>query len=577
MTARRVDWSRTTAGLFATSAVVTTLVTAPLAGAGPFIAPMPGEGVARAVAQLTITGTVLVLTGVAVVAGWWGRRPADTGTAVGAAVLAFAWASLFPAVWAVDTWVGGVALVAAAMVPPALLHVSTSLEGGETASRQGRAALVAGGYGIIGILALIHVLSYNPFLDPGCVVRCASVRPVIPSQEIADATAWGLRIAGAFLGLAVAMLGVRALRRPGSSTTWLPVAACGAVEVAWALTPPPEAALGPLLPVRGVTQTVLGLAVLAALMRRLRRHAVLCRMAEEIIEVSPPGSTLDVLIRRLGDPGARLAFHVPGEKAWVNARGARVDELVASPGAQSIVVRREGRAIARISTTAPDLDAADLEEVLGPATLLAMESERTDAELQLRLRQLTDARRQVVEASDDARRHAERDLHDGAQHLLLAATFALQDAVKLANDRREQARTTTLTAMVGEVREAAAELRHLAHGIYPVLLGDAGLVPALEGLARTSVVPVALDASAVPRLAAPIELTVYAAVASATQAASSSPLHLRLTHDGTSVSLAVDGAGLNDAATEAISDRVLALGGTMSVVDQSLRMELPCG
>ena len=135
-------------------------------------------------------------------------------------------------------------------------------------------------------------------------------------------------------------------------------------------------------------------------------------MAEEIIEVTPPASTLDVLIRRLRDPGARLAFRARRERLGGPPRGEgrRLRGLARCAEHRR---RREGRAIARISTTAPDLDAADLEEVLGPATLLAMESERTDAELQLRLRQLTDARREEVEASDDARRHAERDLHDG--------------------------------------------------------------------------------------------------------------------------------------------------------------------
>ena len=236
MSIRRVDWARATAGLLGTSAMVATLVTAPLAGGVPFIAPMPDQRVTLAVAQLTTIGTVMVLTGVAVVAAWWGR-PVDSGTAVGAAALALAWAAVLPAVWAVDARSSGVALVAAAMVPPALLHLSTSLEG-ETASRHGRAVLVAGRYGTIGILALIHVLSYNPFLDPGCVVRCAPARPVIPWQQRADAAAWGLRVAGAFLGLAVVVLGVRALRRPGSHTTWLLAAACGAVEVAWALTAP---------------------------------------------------------------------------------------------------------------------------------------------------------------------------------------------------------------------------------------------------------------------------------------------------------------------------------------------------
>ena len=152
----------------------------------------------------------------------------------------------------------------------------------------------------------------------------------------------------------------------------------------------------------------------------------------------------------------------------------------------------------------------------------------------------------------------------------------MQDAVALADERGEQDRTTTLTATVEEVREAAGRLRHLTtestrccsptRASFPPSKASHG--PAPHPSRWTP--PRSRDCR---RRSSPV----YAAVARATQAARSSPLHLRLTHEEATVSLTVDGAELDDAATEAISDRVLALGGTMSVVDRSLTLDLPCG
>ncbi len=119
------------------------------------------------------------------------------------------------------------------------------------------------------------------------------------------------------------------------------------------------------------------------------------------------------------------------------------------------------------------------------------------------LRDITDRRRQeaelkasrarIVEAGDAARRKIERDLHDGAQQLLVGIAVSLRSA----KTRLEKGDLETVSEILDEAAEdlaqALAELRELARGIHPAVLTDGGLGPALRGLARRSPVPVELS------------------------------------------------------------------------------------
>ena len=82
------------------------------------------------------------------------------------------------------------------------------------------------------------------------------------------------------------------------------------------------------------------------------------------------------------------------------------------------------------------------------------------------------------------RRRIERDLHDGAQQVLVAAK------VQLANLRHEVMRVdTTLGSRFDEVRDqlrrASVELRDLARGVHPIALTEGGLGPALRHAAAS--------------------------------------------------------------------------------------------
>lgn len=123
-------------------------------------------------------------------------------------------------------------------------------------------------------------------------------------------------------------------------------------------------------------------------------------------------------------------------------------------------------------------------------------------------RELALSRSRLASAADDARRAIERDLHDGAQQRLSALSVRLGLAARLVADDPDQARDALATAHA-ELHDAIRELRDLAHGIYPALLEQRGLGPALAAAARRSGRRCHVEATGAGRYAAPIENAVY--------------------------------------------------------------------
>jgi signal transduction histidine kinase len=88
----------------------------------------------------------------------------------------------------------------------------------------------------------------------------------------------------------------------------------------------------------------------------------------------------------------------------------------------------------------------------------------------------------VVEAADQARRRLERDLHDGAQQRFVTASMELGMAMRAAERGDLEALARQLARVRAELDGGLTELRDLARGIYPAVLGDRGLRPAVDAL-----------------------------------------------------------------------------------------------
>lgn len=184
---------------------------------------------------------------------------------------------------------------------------------------------------------------------------------------------------------------------------------------------------------------------------------------------------------------------------------------------------------------------------------------------------LTAASVRIVEASDQARRRLERDLHDGTQQRLLALLLDLRrihaltpvEPTGLADD---------LAEVTDDLADAINELREVSHGIHPVILTERGLEPALKALARRSPVPAELHVDLPFRLPPNIETSAYHVVAEAltntAKHAHASYVRIDATADEQTLRLRIgdDGVGGADPSVSSgirgIGDRVTALGGS---------------
>jgi signal transduction histidine kinase len=198
-------------------------------------------------------------------------------------------------------------------------------------------------------------------------------------------------------------------------------------------------------------------------------------------------------------------------------------------------------------------------------------------ELQRRAEELRASRARVVAAADAERRKLERNLHDGAQQHLVALAVTVRLAQQVAASDPEQ--TQVLLDQLGhDLRDAVQELRDLAHGIYPPVLMDRGLVAALESAAGRAALPVAVVGD-VGRFPEEVEAAVYFCCLEALQNAAKhagdsaqATVTIEGRPEGLSFTVADDGAGFDPAGPAGrghgfvnMSDRVGAIGGTLEV------------
>jgi signal transduction histidine kinase len=146
---------------------------------------------------------------------------------------------------------------------------------------------------------------------------------------------------------------------------------------------------------------------------------------------------------------------------------------------------------------------------------LALHNVQLDSALQASLdevrrqaEELRASRSRIVAASDAARREIERNLHDGAQQHLVALAVNLRLARQLAEQDPDTAKAM-LDQLGHDLQEAVQQLRDLAHGIYPPLLMDRGLVEALRAAAGRAALPTDVEAEELGRFTPDVEAAVY--------------------------------------------------------------------
>jgi signal transduction histidine kinase len=168
---------------------------------------------------------------------------------------------------------------------------------------------------------------------------------------------------------------------------------------------------------------------------------------------------------------------------------------VGDEAAATFPVAYHGEDVGEIAVTKPrgePLTHAEeelLRDLAGQAGL-ALHNVRLNEELAIRLVELDEqaaalrlSRERLVTARDAQRRGLQRDIHEGPEHELRLIRQRLDTMADLAGTDPTAA-GAALDAL-GERSNATLEaLRDLARGIFPPLLADQGIVPALEAHAR---------------------------------------------------------------------------------------------
>jgi signal transduction histidine kinase len=316
------------------------------------------------------------------------------------------------------------------------------------------------------------------------------------------------------------------------------------------------------------------------LWRERRARAAVAQLVVELGRSPRPGAVRDALADALSDPSLELAYRRPGTDRYVDADGFPTT-VEAGPGRALTPLQRGHATVAVLIHDASLIDHPGLVDEVVSAARLAVENEQLQAEVRAQLEDLRASRARIVETADAARRRLERDLHDGAQQRLVALSFGLsllRSQLQAAPNRDDD--EARLEAAEDGLRQALAELRTLAHGIYPAALGEEGLAAALETLAEQGEVPLRLDCAMTDRFPEPVENAAYFAVAEAVKGAADASVSVEHGHGRLVLRIRSDRDGTDgewSARLVEISDRVGALGGRLTANGAELCAEIPSG
>jgi signal transduction histidine kinase len=210
----------------------------------------------------------------------------------------------------------------------------------------------------------------------------------------------------------------------------------------------------------------------------------------------PSRDELEVMLRGpLGDPDLRLIF-----------LGDEVGPLPTEPGRDVKLVRHEGAPTVAIIHDPQLNEDPELLEAAGAVALLAAENAELEAGWTEAMQDLEHSRGRLVRAADDERRKFERNLHDSVQQQLISIKLRLEME---AEEGDSSANRERLVEIVHSVEAALAEVREVAHGLYPPLLTSSGLPAALRRFREHATSPPEVDAVGVGRYPPEIESAVY--------------------------------------------------------------------
>ena len=432
----------------------------------------------------------------------------------------------------------------------------------------------------IGLTGVVRALVYEPMLDLQCGPFCGHSPVLVASSgELAailgDTAAWMTVTVCISLGLGV-LAGLVRLSRAGLRANAAAVLVVGAMvaltgAALMSLSGAPAPTLLDIALVLALQSGACVAVAVAALLVTSDRLSVRRNLAEvsRLLGAQDDPLTVEAILRRaVGDPDLRVGYWTD-DIGYVGADGRPLGET--DRGRQRTELISRGRPVAVLVHDNDSLPSDLVVEQFGPQARLAIQNESLQLQLRRRVDELRASRRRIVDVGEAERRRLERDLHDGAQQLLLALSFELRRGQRAA----AAAGDVTSTAIFAEARDAASrileELRILAHGIHPGILTGAGLEEALGSYAATVTPSPRLTFDLGGRLPQETESAVYAIVTRIVQAAPGTAVSIR--RDADTVRVSVDDF---ENAPEYVMDRLGAAGGSTIRAGQRLELVLPC-
>ena len=520
-----------------------------------------GESNAAFALELT-AGVAVVGAGVSA----WQRRPASRfGPLLAIAGIAWflpEWDN--PDVGSSLAFTAGTALIAACA--PLVARAALAYPGGGLRSRTER-LFIAFAYAVsVGLVGVVPALLFDPAAS-GCADCPRNLILVNADGPLAESVQrLGLVLTPLWVGLVLALAAWRTARgsvarRRVVAPVLLPTAiylvavAADASHSAGRGFPSNDPTDRALWVIQAVALCGLALGATWEWVRERRTRSAIASLVVELESSPGPGGLRAAIAHRLGDASLELHY----------------DQVERRPGRQLTPLVSGGRQLAVVAHQPGLFDDPALAPQVASAARLALDNERLHAELGAQLGSLQASRARIVDASDAERRRLERDLHDSAQQRLVALSISLFMTQRDQPDERVKQAVVVL-------REVLANLRELAHGIYPVALADEGLAAALEAMVEEPGTDLRFEGP-IPeeRFDPPLEAAAYLVVR-------------EVARDGGAIRVAredgtlVIGASVNQVDPGGLvhlEDRVGAVGGTLHVERTSaqrtrLRVELPC-
>ena len=284
-----------------------------------------------------------------------------------------------------------------------------------------------------------------------------------------------------------------------------------------------------------------------------------------------------------------LAYWLPEFGSYTDQEGQPL-VLANSDGRREMrLIDRDGVPVAALLHDRALSDEPELLAAVTAAAGIALENARLNVELRARVEELRGSRARIVEAGQRERQRLERNLHDGAQHRLVALSLRLSLLEEqLAGD---SSATAQLEQARDEIETSLEELREIARGIHPAVVSGHGLAVAVEQLAAGALVPVSLRVEIEGRLPEAVEVAAYyliaealanvgkyahASLATVEVARNNGQIRVEVIDDGIGGADSERGSGLRG-----LADRVEALGGRLRVWSPRdggtrVRAEIPC-